>query len=51
MAWKFIFKAMGKIKIAAKFITMVKVLFVNVEVVINLNGKMTKKFEIRRRVR
>jgi hypothetical protein len=42
---------MGKIEIATKFITMVKVLFANVEVAINLNGKMTKTFEIRRRVK
>jgi hypothetical protein len=42
---------MGKTKITTKFITMVKMLFVNVEVVINLNDKMTKTFEMRRKVR
>jgi hypothetical protein len=37
---------MGKIKIAVEFITMVQVLFANVKVIINLNGKMTKTIEI-----
>jgi len=45
MAWKFLFQAMGKIRIATKFITMVKVLFANVEVAINLNGKVTKNIQ------
>jgi hypothetical protein len=51
VASKFLFQAMGKTKITTKFITMVKMLFVNVEVVINLNDKMTKTFEMRRKVR
>jgi hypothetical protein len=35
MAWTFLFQAMGKIRITTKFITMVKVLFANVEAAIN----------------
>jgi hypothetical protein len=44
----FFFQTMGKIGIAIEFITMVQVLFANVKVAINLNGKMTKTFEIKR---
>jgi hypothetical protein len=39
---------MGKIGTTVEFIPMVQVLFVNVKVTINLNGKMTKTVEIRR---
>ncbi len=46
MSWKFLFAILGKFRMVFKFINMVQILFVGVEVSINVNVSLWSKMRM-----
>jgi hypothetical protein len=51
MSWNFLFGRIGKFRMVFKFINMVQILFVGVEVSINFNVELWNKMRMEIRVR